>query len=179
MLDQPHSTTKKITRRYVYMQWRTLVDPATGEEVRALTACSNVDRRILKKRRFRPDGRVRCEIKNPRNPGFHRLVHAFGWLLIENVEGFQKHGDDAHAAVKQVQAESGAECDQEALVIDLGSLGKHEVMRNIPRSLSFDEMDEDQFQAAVKIMVDYVAEHYWPGLTQDQVAAFESMLEQP
>lgn len=173
------STTKKISRRYVYMKWRVLPDPRTGEEIRALVACSNVDRRILGKRKFRPDGRVRCEIKNPRNPLFHRLVHGFGWMLIQHVDGFEKHGDDAHAAVKQIQGESGAECDQETFVIDLGSLGRHEVKRNIPRSISFDEMDEDRFQAAFKIMVDYTAAHYWPNLTQQQVAEFELLLEQP
>lgn len=48
-------TAKKTHRRYVYMKWRVLVDPATGEEIRALVACSATDRRILSARRFRSE----------------------------------------------------------------------------------------------------------------------------
>ena len=88
------------------MKWRTLVDPHTGEEIRAAVACSNVDRQILKGRKFRADGRFRMEAKNPRNEGFHRLVHVFGVFLVTHVEGYGQHltakgTPDAHAAVLQ------------------------------------------------------------------------------
>jgi hypothetical protein len=168
---------QKPARRYVYMAWRKMIDPRTGEEVRALVASSETDRKILRARKFRPDGRVRVEIKNPRNAQFHRLVHAFGMMLIEHVDSFERHGQDAHAAVKQVQAESGAECDVEEMTIDLGSLGKHIVKRNIPRSISFDELDEDRFQTAFKIMFDHVAATHWPDLPPDVVCEFEALME--
>jgi len=74
----PERPKKKPARRYIYMRWRTMIDPRTGEEVRALVASSQTDRNILKGRKFPADGRVRVEIKNPRNEGFHRLVHQFG-----------------------------------------------------------------------------------------------------
>lgn len=184
MTDHPHSTTRKIYRRYVYMKWRTLVDPATGEEVRGLVASSNTDRRILQGRKFRPDGRVRCEIKNPRNEGFHRLVHQFGTFLVTHVDGYGHHlthngKPDSHAAVKDVQARSGAACERIAYDIDIHGMGLTQVTRSEPRSISFDEMDEDEFAAAFKVMTEYVAEHDYPDLTQQQIADFESLLEQP
>jgi len=184
MVDHPHSTVRKVSRKFVYMKWRTLVDPATGEEIRALVACSNVDRQILQGRKFRPDGRVRCEIKNPRNEGFHRLVHVFGVFLVTHVEGYGQHltakgTPDAHAAVKDCQARSGAGCEKVVYDLDIPGMGMTQVTRTEPRSLSFDEMDEDEFAAVFKGMADYVAEHDYPDLTQQQIADFEALLEQP
>lgn len=184
MSDQPRSAARKITRRYVYMKWVTLIEPRTGEEIRALVACSNVDRRILKARKFRPDGRVRCEIKNPRNEGFHRLAHLFGSFLVTHVDGYGQHvamngNPDSHAAIKDLQARSGAACERVSYDIDIPGMGMTQVTRTEPRSISFDEMDEDEFQAAFRTMVDYVAEHDYPDLTPGQIADFESLLEQP
>lgn len=184
MTDHPHSTVRKVSRRHVYMKWRTLVDPNTGEELRALVASSNVDRQILKGRKFRPDGRVRCEIKNPRNEGFHRLVHVFGVFLVTHVEGYGQHltakgMPDAHAAVKDCQARSGAGCERVVYDLDIPGLGMTQVTRMEPRSLSFDDMDEDEFAAVFKGMTEYVAEHDYPDLTQQQIADFERLLEQP
>lgn len=184
MADHPHSTVRKVSRRHVYMKWRTLVDPNTGEELRALVASSNVDRQILKGRRFRPDGRVRCEIKNPRNEGFHRLVHVFGVFLVTHVEGYGQHltakgTPDAHAAVKDCQARSGAGCEKVIYDLDIPGMGMTQVTRTEPRSLSFDEMSEDEFQDVFAGMIRYTAEHDYADLTQQQIADFENLLEQP
>lgn len=184
MADHPHSTTRKVSRRYVYMKWRTLVDPATGEEIRAAVACSNVDRQILKGRKFRPDGRFRMEAKNPRNEGFHRLVHVFGVFLVTHVEGYGQHltakgTPDAHAAVKDCQARSGAGCEKVVYDLEIPGMGMTQVTRTEPRSLSFDEMSEDEFQDVFAGMIRHVSENDYPGLTQQQIADFESLLEQP
>ena len=177
MTDAPPKP--KTPRRYVYMKWKPLVDPSTGESVRGLVACSAVDRAILKARRFRPDGRVRCEIKNPRHEGFHRLVHVFGMFLIEHVDGYEKHGKDAHAAVKDCQVRSGAACELQKVDMDVPGIGMCECTVRLPRSLSFDEMDEDEFKSAFDIMVQYTADNDYPGLTSAQIADFESLLESP
>lgn len=178
------STTKKISRRHVYMRWQVLVDPHTGEEVRALVASSNVDRRILQSRKFRADGRVRCEIRNPRNEGFHRLVHQFGTFLVTHVDGYGHHltakgKPDSHAAVKDCQARSGAGCERVQYDLDIPGLGMTQVTRTEPRSISFDEMDEDEFGAVFKAMMEYVAEHDYPDLSPQQIADFENLIEQP
>lgn len=161
-----------------------MVDPRTGEEVRALVASSNTDRRILQGRRFPADGRVRVEIRNPRNEGFHRLVHQFGTFLVMHVEGYGHHlaangKPDSHAAVKDVQKRSGAACDEVFRDMDIVGVGVVQVRQYEPRSISFDELDEDEFQAAFRRMIDYVAEHDYSGLTTEQLADFEGLIEGP
>ena len=175
---------KKRDRRHVYMRWRALVDPRTGEEIRALVACSNTDRRILQARRFPADGRVRVEVRNPRNEGFHRLVHQFGTFLVMHVEGYSQFiaangKPDSHAAVKECQARSGAGCERVAYDLDVPGLGMTQVTRTEPRSISFDEMDEDEFQSTFRAMTEWVAEHEYPDLTPAQVADFENLIEEP
>lgn len=173
---------KQPSRRYVYMRWRRLVDPATGEEVRSLVACSQVDRRILAARRFRPDGRVRVEIKNPRHEGFHRLVHQFGTFLVLHIASYGQFvaangKPDSHAAVKECQARSGAGCERVTYDMDVPGLGMMQVTRMEPRSISFDDMDEDEFAAVFRQMMDYTAENDWPDLDPERVADFESLIE--
>lgn len=176
--------SKKPSRRYVYMKWRRLVDPETGEEVRALVACSQVDRRILQARKFRPDGRVRVEIKNPRHEGFHRLVHQFGTFLVMHVPSYSgfigaNGKPDSHAAVKECQARSGAACHAVIRDMEFPGVGWVQVKQNEPRSISFDELDEDEFSAAFRAMYEYVAENDYPDLDPEQVADFEQLIEEP
>ena len=172
---------KKTHRRYVYMKWRRLVDPATGEEVRALVACSATDRSILASRKFRQDWRVRCEIKNPRHEGFHRLVHQFGTFLVMHVASYSHFiamngKPDSHAAVKECQARSGAGCERVTYDMDVPGMGMMQVSRMEPRSISFDELDEDEFQTVFRQMVEYTSENDYPDLLPDQVAYFESLI---
>ena len=171
----------KTHRRYVYMKWRRLVDPATGEEVRALVACSATDRGILASRKFRSDGRVRCEIKNPRHEGFHRLVHQFGTFLVMHVASYSNFiamngKPDSHAAVKECQARSGAGCERVTYDMDVPGMGMMQVSRMEPRSISFDEMDEDEFESTFRQMMEYTAENDYPDLSPDKVADFESLI---
>lgn len=180
-----NSRPKKAHRRYVYMKWRVLVDPSTGEEIRALVACSATDRRILSSRKFRPDGRVRAEIKNPRHEGFHRLVHQFGTFLVQHVASYSHFiamngKPDSHAAVKECQARSGAGCERVTYDMDVPGMGMMQVSRMEPRSISFDEMDEDEFAATFRQMMEHVSENDYPDLAPEQVADFESLIaDQP
>jgi hypothetical protein len=173
---------KKRDRRHIYMRKRLLVDPRTGEEVPALVPSSMTDRRILNARKFPIDGRVRVEVRNPRNEGFHRLVHAFGTFLVMYVEGYGEYltargKPDSHAAVKACQALSGAACDIETLDVEIPGHGMTQVRRYVPRSISFDELDEDEFSTAFKVMTDYVAANDYPGMLPEQIADFEALIE--
>ena len=65
----------------------------------------------------------------------------------------------------------------EKIVLDLGTLGRHEIERAVPRSLAFDEMEEDEFRTFFEGMVDYIAEHF-AGVMLDEVRAeFWQMVE--
>lgn len=148
----------KRARRPVYLMVRRLVDPATGEEVGALVPANAVDQRLLRERRFAVGREIRSELKQSRNPAFHRLVHAVGYLLVDHVDGFESM--TAHDAIKEVQKRAGVFC--EPMEIDLGSLGRVEVQ--VPRSIAFDEMDEGEFHELFRGLTDYIDRHLISGL---------------
>lgn len=153
----------KRARRPVYLVVRRLVDPATGEEIGALVPANPIDARLLRERKFHVDREVRAELKQPRNVAFHRLAHAVGHLLVDNVEEFRDV--TAHEALKQVQRAAGVCC--EPFEIDLGPvLGKVTAMQ--ARSLAFDEMEEDEFRAFFDGITAYIGEHY-AGVMLDEV----------
>ena len=152
----------KRARRPIYLVVAKLVDPVTGEMVGALVPANPVDGRLMRERRFSVGREIRAEMKQPRNVAFHRLAHAVGHLLVDNVEAFRDLS--AHEALKQVQRKSGVCC--EPLEIDLGSLGK--VTAQVARSLSFDEMDEDEFRGFFDGITAYIGEHY-AGVMLDEV----------
>ena len=157
----------KRASRPIYLQVTRLVDPRTGEEVGALVPSSLIDQRLLRERRFAVGKEIRAELKQSRNPAFHRLAHAIGNLLADNVEAFA--GLSGHEALKRVQMESGVCC--EPMELDLGPLGKVTVKQ--PRSLAFDEMDEAGFleffdgitayigERYAHVMLDEVRDEYW------------------
>ena len=145
----------KRARRPVYLVVRKLMDPDTGEVIGALVPAHPIDQRLLKERKFHVNREVRAELKQPRNAAFHRLAHAVGHLLVDNVEAFRDL--DAHAALKRVQREAGVCC--EPFEIDLGPvLGKVTAMQ--ARSLAFDELEEDEFRAFFDGITAYIGEHY-------------------
>ena len=77
-------------------------------------------------------------MKKPRNPGFHRLAHALGKLVAENIEDFD--GMSAHSTIKRFQLESNVACEEIAYRINGMS-----VIQRIPRSLSFESLDDGEF----------------------------------
>lgn len=179
--DAAKKVRAKRARRPVYLVVRRLVDPATGEEVGALVPANPIDARLLRERKFHAGREVRAEMKQPRNVAFHRLAHAIGHLLVDNVEEFRDLS--AHEAIKRVQVESGICCeivemDASPVVSALldaaeAVLGKGArkvlaavlpAIRVIPvkqaRSLSFDELEEDDFRTFFDGITAYIAEHY-------------------
>ena len=163
----------KRARRPIYLMVDRLVDPRTGEEVGCLRPANGIDQRLMRERRFAVGKEIRAELKQPRNPGFHRLFHAVGALLVENVDEFA--GMDSHEAVKAVQTKAGVCCDPETFVIDLGTLGRHEIGRQVPRSMAFDEMEEDEAKRLFDGITAYIGEHYTHVMLDEVRAEFWQM----
>lgn len=88
-------------------------------------------------------------------------AHGLGMALIQNVEAFENCAT-AHAAVKKMQTDGEIALTIETF--DLGNLGK--VIRSVPKSLAFDEMDEAEFQEIYGAMIKYVRDKYWGGLDE-------------
>lgn len=139
---------------------------------------------------------VFAELKRPRNPGFHRLAHALGKLFVENIEAFENL--DPHTCLKRLQLESGIGCDevmvpvhtvwprviawvgenigQPFAVVLQGAIdaigGKATLIPvRVPRSLSFESMEQGEFFKVVAGLCGHVSQTYWPTLTAEQIKA--------
>jgi len=102
-------------------------------------------------------------ITKPRNPKFNRLIHKLGQLCTVHLEAFE--GMDAHTAIKRLQIEGKIACDEIGIMIP----GYGMVIQFIPRSLSFDVMDEGEFQEAAKSMCRLISARYWEDLSPERI----------
>lgn len=161
---------KKRTGRPVYLEFKRMADPETGEIRLALVAGSDVDRFLLKERSYRAGDRVRAELKQPRDERRHRRVHRLGQLVAQSIDKFA--GMDAHSVIKKLQGDAGVCCADE--VFDLGTLGR--VTRSVPESLAFDEMPEERFGEFWRGISRYLIDTYWQHLDEDQINDMVQMM---
>lgn len=165
---------KRIPSR-IYVDIRKMVDPDTGELVGCLVPVGHADRAILRQKKARVGMRIRTTVSKERDYGQHKYVHKIGQFVEQNIEGFE--GKDAHAIVKQLQLDGDILCDRERLQIE-GFEGY--LIRKVPRSMAFDEMEETDFQQLVSGVCRHIADTYLPTLTPEQVAeAIELMPDEP
>ena len=158
----------------VYLTLRKMIDPATGKERAAFVAASDADAALMAERGFKLNARVRADLKQPRNERFNRLVHGLGRVLAQNIDRFA--GMQAHAAIKELQAESGVYCDREEF--DIPGLGR--LTRLQPQSLAYDSMSEEVFQDFWRQCCAYLVKTDWPTLTEErltEMAEFETFRE--
>lgn len=109
-------------------------------------------------------------LTKPRNPRFHRLVHAFGRLVAENIEAFE--GLDAHTVLKRLQIEGDIACDEMAL--NFPGIGP--CTYRVPRSLSFASMEEGEFRETYRAFTRYVSKRYWPELSPEQIEQMAELM---
>ena len=149
----------------------------------------------LRARSYKTGDVVSVSITKLRSPGFNRLAHKIGQLVVANIEDF--HGMDAHKALKKLQLEANAACEEvvinsnskewnsikthwmwpgirhgfdvlkRLIGIDLMDDGKAVVL--IPKSLSYESMDEGEFQAAIKKICNHIVDRYWPTETPEAI----------
>lgn len=117
----------------------------------------------IRSRGFKIGDVLQADLVKLRNQAFNRLVHRIGGLVSANVEAFA--GTDAHETLKRIQLEGNIACDQKML--DMPGIGR--CMVTVPRSLSFDNMDEGEFHETARSMCRFIAEKYWPNLTAEQI----------
>lgn len=112
---------------------------------------------------------VFAELKKPRNPGYHRLAHQLGMLIADNLDEFD--GMDPHAVLKRLQLESGIGCEEIAYKINGMT-----VVQRIPLSLSFESMDEAEFEGVFRGMCRHLSKLYWPSASPDEIAAMLDLM---
>ena len=118
----------------------------------------------LRERGYAMNDLLAAELVKPRNPKFNRLVHRIGQLVVANIDAFA--GLDAHQAIKRLQIEGKVACEE--IGISVANYGM--VIQLIPRSLSFESMDEGEYLVAARGICRTIAERYWTGLNEDQIA---------
>lgn len=106
-----------------------------------------------------------AELRKPRNPGFHGLAHRLGELIAANLDAFE--GVEAHQVLKRLQIEANVGCDE----IALNFPGVGPCTYRVPRSLSFESMDQGEFKEVITRMCQYVSKQYWGGLSADKIEA--------
>jgi hypothetical protein len=152
----PPDLAKPITRRkprYALRVIRGGYAPADSSSASALRVMHRVGDLLF------------AEFMKPRNPGFHRLAHQLGGMLAENLEAF--HGIGSHEVLKRLQIEANVGCDE----IALNFPGIGPCSYRIPRSLSFESMDEGEFKEAISGMCSYVSRTYWPSVSAEKIEA--------
>jgi hypothetical protein len=136
----------------------------------ALVPADRYSAEALKARKLGPGDVVFATLRKPRNPKFHRLAHALGQMLVENLDEFAEL--DSHSCLKRLQLEADIACDQ--MAINFPGLGP--CSYRMPRSLSFESLDQTQFEAVYTAMCRHIAERYWPSLTPERVAEMAEMM---
>ena len=117
----------------------------------------------LRERGYNIGDTLMAILTKPRNPKFHRLAHQLGTLCVQNIKGFENLSE--HNALKRLQWESGAGCDEIGAIIP--NVGLTQI--RIPKSLSYESMDEGEFKETIVAICRYIADHYWPDMKPDQV----------
>lgn len=119
---------------------------------------------LLRDRGYKVGDVVSADLRKPRNPKFNALAHKFGEMLADNLEEFE--GMDPHAVLKRLQWEGNIGCEELGVIAP----GLGAVTIRIPKSLSFESMDEGEFSQVYEQFCRYVHKAYWPTMTAEQIA---------
>jgi hypothetical protein len=190
------SAAKKRPRRPVYFVVARAGD--VPREAGVLVPLTKWDQRTMRARKMGLGTELRAELKQRRNVKFHRLAHAIGTLVGEQVGGFE--GLDAHAVLKRLQEDADLFCDTEyidaspvvatilAIVRSVIGDAPAEMLKKVlpsikkiairvPRSIAFDECDEAEFQQLIAGIYAHLRQRYWPTMTEDAIAQMVEIYE--
>lgn len=134
----------------------------------ALWPADGIARSRLNAKGIKRGDLVFIELKKPRNPGFHRMAHALGKMVAESIEVFE--GYTAHRVLKRLQMESGVCCEEIAYLLQ-GQM----VVQRIPQSISYESLDQGEFEELYKALCRQVTE-YWHELDADEIAELADLM---
>lgn len=167
----------KPAKRPMWVKVRKLVDPETGELIGALVPAHHSDASEMRARKMHTGDVLRIDPKKRRNPKFFRLAHALARHVAENVDGFETEvaAEDWHKALKRLQRESGIGCEEQQIEIP----GVGTLVAKVAQSLSFDSMDEGDFNRVFRGLAEHVCRTYWPHLTAEAIEEQARMIAGP
>lgn len=139
----------------------------------ALAPADNYAMAKLRERGFKVGDLLKADLTKPNNPKFHRLMHHIGQLCAANLDEFQ--GMDAHRILKRLQIEGNIACEE--LGVKIPGFGM--VIQRIPKSLSFESMDDGERHEVARAMCRHISEQYWPGCSPETIEQMaESMVQE-
>lgn len=127
-------------------------------------------REELRRKRFKDGDIVGALLSKLRSKGLNRLVHKIGKLCVVHIEDFKY--TDAHGALKRLQLEGNIACEEIGLVLP----GVGRMKYTIPRSISFDSMDEAEFRDTAALLCSYISARYWPALEPEQIETMAKLM---
>lgn len=136
----------------------------------ALIPADDLALQRLRQRGYALGEEVACEVHRARNPGFWRLAHGLGTLIVANLDSFDSL--DSHRALKRVQWEANIACDEMGMNVP----GMGLVSVRIPRSLSFENMEQGEFYEVYTQMCRYIRATYWPQLPEGEVERMAELM---
>lgn len=197
MSSQPSDIPSKPKKRApepIGLRVTQMLDPESHAPRRVLVAATGSDADRLRTKGNKIGDLVFARISKPRSPGFHRLAHAIGKLAVENIEAMAHL--EPHAALKRLQLEADAGCETVMVqvhtiwpaviawidehlgrpmavmlkvVVEEMKMGSSTIPVRVPRSISYDAMDQIEFKEVIKTLCRYMALHYWPTMTPEQI----------
>ncbi len=129
----------------------------------ALVPSDSYAMETIRKRGFKMGDILLADLTKPRNYKFDKLVHRIGQLVVKNIEEFENM--TAHEALKQLQIDGNIAC--KSTVVDYPGIGKSKL--TVPQSLSHEITDDGQMHEIARAMCRYIAQTYWPEMTEEQV----------
>lgn len=124
----------------------------------------------LRDKKFSTGDIVFVEFRKPRNPKFHRLAHALGRLICENIAAFEDL--DPHKVLKRLQIEARVGCEEMAIYVP----GVGMCLHLTPKSLSFESMDEGEFHEVMQGFCRHISKVYWPSLSAEQIESMAACM---
>jgi hypothetical protein len=127
----------------------------------------------LKKKKIKNGDIVGAQLSRLRSKGLNRLVHKIGLLCVQNIAEFKY--TDAHGAIKRLQIEGNIACDE--IGVSLPQIGM--MLYRVPRSISFDTMDEGEFHEVAWMICALISNKYWKGMEPRQIETMAAYMVDP
>ncbi len=131
-----------------------------------LAIADNYAKSLFDARKYKIGQVVKADVTKLRSNGLNKHAHNIATMCIKNIDDFKEYEGRSHDALKRLQLESGAECDELMIRIP-GLIDK--VLAKQARSFSFENMGEERFETAIKVICRHISQVYWPSCTPDQI----------
>ncbi len=124
----------------------------------------------LRERKYRIGDVLSAVLSKSRSYGTHKHAHNIAILCMRNIEEFSGYAN-AHLVLKRLQLESGAACDEIGVKIN----GEWHSYR-MPRSFSYDSMEDGEFNEAVQVICRHICSEYWPDMEPWQIESMADLM---